>query len=258
MERVLAFKKVLKFELCLPPKKVSGTSALTWVSSGGQCHMEVLLPQQLNSMAAPWRDLATSGSRWYILRSLCVPKGGNQTSQGAILEAAFQTAPVISSMFTACFATHLNQSFWSLQGKKKKQKTPIYIELLSCIGTELQSALLTGKCQRKTPPVFLELRAGITPVALGVPSAWCPRVLPCSSPSIPWLGIKFCANILDELINKAVEVVKFIHKEGMLLIGVCCDGFQFILGCPSNSHGVSYNSWKETQSLEWASKLSLH
>lgn len=53
MERVLAFKKVLKFELCLPPKKVSGTSALTWVSSGGQCHMEVLLPQQLNSMAAP-------------------------------------------------------------------------------------------------------------------------------------------------------------------------------------------------------------
>lgn len=134
--------------------------------------------------------------------------------------------------------------------KKKKQKTPIYIELLSCIGTELQSALLTGKCQRKTPPVFLELRAGITPVALGVPSAWCPRVLPCSSPSIPWLGIKFCANILDELINKAVEVVKFIHKEGMLLIGVCCDGFQFILGCPSNSHGVSYNSWKETQSLE--------
>lgn len=124
MERVLAFKKVLKFELCLPPKKVSGTSALTWVSSGGQCHMEVLLPQQLNSMAAPWRDLATSGSRWYILRSLCVPKGGNQTSQGAILEAAFQTAPVISSMFTACFATHLNQSFWSLQGKKKKNKKP--------------------------------------------------------------------------------------------------------------------------------------
>jgi len=55
---------------------------------------------------------------------------------------------------------------------------------------------------------------------------------------------------LDELINIAVEVVKFIHEEGMLLIRVCCDGFQFILGCPSNSDGVRYNSWKETQSLE--------
>lgn len=54
-------------------------------------------------------------------------------------------------------------------------------------------------------------------MALGVPSAQHPRVLPCLSPSVSWLGIKLCANVLDELINIAVEVVKFIHKEGMLL-----------------------------------------
>lgn len=134
-----------------------------------------------------------------------------------------------------------------------KEKKIIIISLhraLSCIGTELRSTLLTGKCQGKTPPVFLELRAGITPMALGVPSAWRPRVPPCPSPSVPWLGIKFCANVLDELINKAVKVVKFIHEEGMLLIGVCCDGFQFILGCPGNSDRISYNSWKETQNSE--------
>jgi len=39
--------------------------------------------------------------------------------------------------------------------------------------------LADWKVQRNTLPVFLELRAGITPVALGVPSAWHPRVLPC-------------------------------------------------------------------------------
>lgn len=111
----------------------------------------------------------------------------------------------------------------------------------------LQSTLLTGKCQRKPVLVFLELRAGITPVAFCVLSSWCPRILPCSTPSVPWLWIKFCANVLDEWINKLVEVVKFIHKEGMLLIWICCNGFQFILSSPSNSNGVSYNSCKETQ-----------
>lgn len=65
--------------------------------------------------------------------------------------------------------------------------------------------------------MFLELRAGVICVALGVPSAQRPRVLPCLSPSVPWLGIELCANVLDELINIAVKVVKFIHEEGMLL-----------------------------------------
>lgn len=65
--------------------------------------------------------------------------------------------------------------------------------------------------------MFLELRTGIISVALVMPSAQHPRVLPCWSPSVPWLGIKLCANVLDERINIVVEVVKVIHKEGMLL-----------------------------------------
>lgn len=209
---------------------------------------EVFLPQPLSSLATPWRDLATPGSRWHILRSLRVSKGENWASWGSMLEAALQTTAVISSMFTASFSIQPNQSFWCLQGQKIKINS--LHRALSGIGTELQSTLLTGKCQRETPPVLLELRAGIIPVVLGVPSAQCPRVLPCLSPSVPWLGIELCANILDELINIAVEVVKFIHKEGMLLSRVWCNGFQFIWGCPSNSNGISNDSWKETWSLE--------
>jgi len=46
-----------------------------------------------------------------VLRSLCVPEGRNRTSWAALLEAAFQTAPVISSVFTASVAICPNQSF---------------------------------------------------------------------------------------------------------------------------------------------------
>lgn len=104
--------------------------------------------------------------------------------------------------------------------RKKKKKISNLHRALLCIRTELESTLLTGKCQRETPPAFLELRTGIISVALGMPSTQHPRVLPCLSPSVPWLGIKLCANVLDEPINIAVEVVKFIHKEGMLFSGV--------------------------------------
>lgn len=38
-------------------------------------------------------------------------KGENCASWGSMLEAALQTAAVISSMFTASSAVHLNQSF---------------------------------------------------------------------------------------------------------------------------------------------------
>lgn len=42
---------------------------------------------------------------------MCVFKGENWASWGSMLEAALQTAAVISSMFTASSTTHLNQSF---------------------------------------------------------------------------------------------------------------------------------------------------
>lgn len=171
-----------------------------------------------HSSSAAWPSLKGPGhfrSRWHILRNLYVSKGKNWASWGSVLEAALQTAAAISSMFTASSIIHLNQSFWCPQGKKIKINS-VHRALL-CIGTELQSTLLTGKCQRGTPAVFLELRTGIISVALGMPSAQHPRVLPCLSPSVPWLGVKLCANVLDELINVAVEVVKIIHKEGMLL-----------------------------------------
>lgn len=209
-----------------------------------------------SATAAEQRDCSLKGpghlgKQVVLFKELVCAQRWESDKSGFITGSSFSNS---SSYFlhVYCLFHYPFKSEFLKPAMKKKNKINILHRALSCIGTELQSALLTGKCWRKTPPVFLELRAGITPVALGMPSVRRPRVPPCSRPSVPWLGIKFCANVLDELINKAVEVVEFIHEEGMLLVGVCCNGFQFILGCPSNSNGISYNSWKETQSLEWA------
>lgn len=57
MERVPAFKKVLK----LFSPSIWYLSPDLWVSSGGQCHTRCFYH---SSLATPWRNLVTSGSRF--------------------------------------------------------------------------------------------------------------------------------------------------------------------------------------------------
>lgn len=48
---------------------------------------------------------------------------------------------------------------------------------------------------------------------------------------------------MDDLGYKFVEVVKLIHEEGVLLVGVCGDVLQLILGCPGDADGVGDHTW---------------
>lgn len=160
MERVPAFKKVLKFELCPPQKSV-------WCFNLDLGVVWWAVPHRGASAAAAGQHCCSLKGlgcfRKQVLRfkSLCVPKGGNQTSWGCVLEAAFRIVPVNSSMFAAfCYPS---------KACKEKKVIKILHRALSCLGTELPSTLLTGKCQRQKPPVFLELRSGITPATVGVP-----------------------------------------------------------------------------------------
>lgn len=46
------------------------------------------------------------------------------------------------------------------------------------------------------------------------------------------------ADVLDDLGYKLVKVVKLVHEERVLFVGVCGDVLQLVLGSPGNADGV--------------------
>lgn len=69
-----------------------------------------------------------------------------------------------------------------------------------------------------------------------------PRIrtgLSARTSSVSGLRVELLADVVDDLGYKFVEVVKLIHEEGVLLVGVCGDVLQLILGCPGDADGVS-------------------
>lgn len=61
--------------------------------------------------------------------------------------------------------------------------------------------------------------------------------------SVSGLGVELLADIVDDLGHKFVEVVKLIHKEGVLLVRVRGNVLQLILGCPGNADRVGDHTW---------------
>lgn len=48
---------------------------------------------------------------------------------------------------------------------------------------------------------------------------------------------------MDDLGHVLVETVELIHKEGVLLVRVCSDVVQLVLGCPGDADGVGDHTW---------------
>lgn len=61
---------------------------------------------------------------------------------------------------------------------------------------------------------------------------------PPAQSSVSGLGVELLADVVDDFGYKFVKVVKLIYEEGVLLVGVCGDVLQFILGCPGDADGV--------------------
>lgn len=73
----------------------------------------------------------------------------------------------------------------------------------------------------------------------------CTSLLPSiHESSVSGLGVELVADVVDDLGHKFVEVVKLIHEEGVLLIGVRGDVLQLVLGCPGDANGVGDHTWK--------------
>ena len=56
--------------------------------------------------------------------------------------------------------------------------------------------------------------------------------------SVSGLGVELLADVVDDLGHEFVEVVKLVHKEGVLLVRVCGDVLQLVLGCPGDTDGI--------------------
>lgn len=61
---------------------------------------------------------------------------------------------------------------------------------------------------------------------------------PVSPSSVSGLGVELLADVLDDLGYKLVKVVKLIHEERVLFVGVCGDVLQLVLGSPGYADGV--------------------
>lgn len=57
--------------------------------------------------------------------------------------------------------------------------------------------------------------------------------------SVPRLWVELCTNVLDDLGHGFVEVVKLVHKEGMVPGRVSGDDFQLLLCSPCHTYCVS-------------------
>lgn len=86
-----------------------------------------------------------------------------------------------------------------------------------------QSEQIYNQCSVKTAP------------GSGRPSLHLPSTRPSS---VSGLGVELLADVVDDLGHKFVEVVELVHEEGVLLVGVCGDVLQLILGCPGDADGV--------------------
>lgn len=67
--------------------------------------------------------------------------------------------------------------------------------------------------------------------------------LPPPAPSVSGLGVELLADVVDDLGYKLVEVVELVHKEGVLLVRVCGNVLQLILGGPGDSNGIGDHTW---------------
>lgn len=60
--------------------------------------------------------------------------------------------------------------------------------------------------------------------------------------SVPRLGVELCTNVLDDLGDEFVEVVKLIHKEGVVLGRVSGDDIQLVQCGPCNADRIGDHS----------------
>lgn len=68
-----------------------------------------------------------------------------------------------------------------------------------------------------------------------------------SSASVSGLRVELLTDVVDDFGNKLVQVVKLVHEEGVLLVGVGGDVLQLILGRPRNADGVRNDAWIKTR-----------
>lgn len=176
MERVPAFENVLRSESCFPQKSdwyFSPDVGVIWwamprrgasATVAEQCGCSLEGPGHFREQVVCFKELVCAcAQRWELDKPGVYDRSSFSNSSSYFLH--------VFCLFCYPSKSELLQPE-SREGKKNKnQKNNSLHRALSCIGTELRSTLLSGKNQRKTPPLFLELRADVSPVALGVCSA---------------------------------------------------------------------------------------
>lgn len=106
-------------------------------------------------------------------------------------------------------------------------KTALAKNSNSTSGRQAPCALLPHKALEAVPePVGKAVLASALP-------AWT---------SVPGLWVELCANILDDLGDKFVQVVKLIYKEGVVAGRVSGDDFQLVLCSPCDTYRVGGHS----------------
>lgn len=68
--------------------------------------------------------------------------------------------------------------------------------------------------------------------------------------SVSGLRVKLLADVVDDPGDKLVKVVELIHEEGVLLVGVCGDVLQLVLGRPGDAHGVGDHTWRRAAIMD--------
>lgn len=64
-----------------------------------------------------------------------------------------------------------------------------------------------------------------------------------SASSVSGQGVELLADVVDDLGYKLVEAVELVHEEGVLLVRVCGNVLQLILGGPGDSNGIGDHTW---------------
>lgn len=62
--------------------------------------------------------------------------------------------------------------------------------------------------------------------------------------SVAWLGVELVADVVNHFCHILVEVVKLVHKEGVLSVGVGGDVLQLVLRRPGDADGVRDHTWR--------------
>lgn len=111
---------------------------------------------------------------------------------------------------------------------------------LFCPNSKLLPCSNMGRCSQSSTAIWATEWANLQSVfRKDSPGSRCPSIhLHLSASSVSGLGVELLADVVDDLGYKLVEVVELVHEEGVLLVGVCGDVLQLILGCPGNADGV--------------------